>query len=199
MNNELTTQIPIDFAKASALNAQIINSAKMAQQNLYDMAIGFKQMRDEKLYLSLGYKTFGDYCESETGIKRTSVYNYITIIEKLPINFVQSTEQIGKEKLLLLSSLDQPQREEIAQTVDLEYTTVKELKAKIEQLKQQNTKLEEDKQKHKETVADLEKQIEELENRPIDVAVTDNTKEVEDMRQAMMIGVRSMTSCRSKI
>ena len=67
------------YAEAVQLNAQIMTSAKAAQQNLYDMAMGFKKMRDDKLYKELGYDNFGDYCEGETGMKRQSVYEYISI------------------------------------------------------------------------------------------------------------------------
>ena len=54
---------------------------------------------------------------------------------------VQSTEQIGTEKLYLLAKLDEHERTEIAQNTDLENTSVKELKAKIDDLKKANDRL----------------------------------------------------------
>lgn len=136
-----------EFAKASALNAQIINSARMAQQNIYDMATGFKQMRDEKLYIALGYKNFGDYCEKETGMSRQNVYKYINVVEKLPKEFVapcDNKKQLGLQKLTLLATISEQQRETIVETVDLESTTVKELKEQIKSLQTENTKHNED-------------------------------------------------------
>lgn len=47
---------------------------------------------------------------------------------------MQSTAQNGIEKLSLLAKLDEPQREEIVQEVDVESVTVKELKKKIDDL-----------------------------------------------------------------
>jgi arsenate reductase-like glutaredoxin family protein len=91
-------------------------------------------MRDGKLYKELGYKSFEEYCEAETGIKRRQVYNYIAIAEKLPAEFVQSTAQIGSEKLRLLTTLTDDQREEIAENTDLEQTSVKELQRKSKEL-----------------------------------------------------------------
>ena len=187
------------YAEAVQLNAQIMASARAAQQNLYDMAMGFKKMRDDKLYKELGYDNFGDYCEGETGMKRRSVYGYISVVENLPSDFVQSTAQIGKEKLYLLSTIDEEHRTEIVENTDLESTTVKELREQIEQLKQSEAKTKsqleaaeeqnavlsaEKEQFHKASKANLEKlneerernseleqQIRELENRPVDVVV----------------------------
>ena len=187
------------YAEAVQLNAQIMTSAKAAQQNLYDMAMGFKKMRDDKLYKELGYDNFGDYCEGETGMHRKNVYNYISIVENLPADFVTSTLQIGKEKLYLLSTIDEEHRTEIIENTDLESTTVKELREQIEQLKQSEAKTKsqleaaeeqnavlsaEKEQFHRASKANLEKlneerernseleqQIRELESRPVDVMV----------------------------
>lgn len=192
--------VPTDkYAEAVQLNAQIMTSARAAQQNLYDMAMGFKKMRDDKLYKELGYDNFGDYCEGETGMKRQSVYEYISIVDKLPTDFVRSTLQIGKQKLFLLSTIDEEHRTEIIENTDLESTTVKELREQIEQLKQseaktksqleaaeeQNAVLSSEKEQfHRASKANLEKlneernrsanleqQIRELESRPVDVVV----------------------------
>lgn len=124
------------YAEAVQLNAQIMTSARAAQQNLYDMAMGFKKMRDDKLYKELGYDNFGDYCEGETGMTRRNVYKYISVVENLPPDFVNPGSQIGIKKLSLLATIDEEHRTEIIENTDLESTTVKELREQIEQLKQ---------------------------------------------------------------
>ena len=129
--NELTAE----YAKAADLDRKIKVSAQLAQQSLYDMCMGLKEMRDNKLYKELGYQNFEEYCEKEVGFTRQSAYNYIRIAEKLPQDFVNSSLQIGTKKLTLLATLDEPQREEIQQATDLESTSVKELKARIAELK----------------------------------------------------------------
>ena len=113
------------------LNRRIITAAQLAQQSLYEMCMGFKEMRDSKLYKDLGYSDFGDYCESETGFKRAQVYSYISVAEKLPADFVQSTGQIGIQKLYLLSKISEEERAEITQNTDLESSTVRELEQQI--------------------------------------------------------------------
>lgn len=123
-------------ATAYEVDASIKQGAQLAQQGLYQMAQGFKRMRDEKLYISLGYETFEQYCEKETGLKKVQVYNYIAIVENLPAKFVQSTERIGVEKMRLLAKLSPDEQTEIAEKVDLENTTVKQLKKKIAELEE---------------------------------------------------------------
>ena len=135
-------EIMSDNAKyAYTVHAQIVLGAKMVEDGLYQMAKGFKIMRDEKLYKELGYDTFEKYCEAETGMNRRNVYKYITIVEKIPEDFVSSKAQIGKEKLLLLAALDDEQRDKITENTDLENTTVKELKRQIDELTGKNKKL----------------------------------------------------------
>ena len=134
-------QLNAEYKMAIEVDTQIKQSAMQAQQNLYDMAMGFKKMRDEKLYTALGYENFGDYCEKETGMKRRNVYNYIAIAEKLPQEFVHSSAQIGVKKLTLLTTLDNEQREELAENTDLENTSVRELKEIIKDLQAKNDDL----------------------------------------------------------
>lgn len=138
-----STQVSDSYAEAVTCHTAILSGIQLASQGLYQMAQGFKRMRDGKLYKELGYKSFEEYCEAETGIKRRQVYNYIAIAEKLPAEFVQSTAQIGSEKLRLLTTLTDDQREEIAENTDLESTSVKELKRQIDELTGKNKELRE--------------------------------------------------------
>lgn len=189
-------ELSAEYIKAAELDRRIKTSAQLAQQSLYDMCMGFKEMRDSRLYKELGYSDFGEYCEQETGFKRTNVYNYISVAENLPEDFVHSSGQIGIKKLTLLSTLSDEQRETITETTDIENTTVKELKAKIDSVKKQNDALHEEmryreeehetkSQKFKDRIAELEAEIKELENRPIEVAVETDSKEVANLKDAM--------------
>jgi len=194
------TPVTDEYLRALNLNKKIIVSAQLAQQNLYEMCAGFKEMRDSKLYKELGYSTFEDYCEQEAGFKRSQVYKYIAIIEKLPADFVSPGRQIGIRKLYLLASLDEEEREQITSATDLESATVKQLEQQIKQLRADKDKAVAEKsaaeadlalksdtiaalEKTKETLDQrataLEKQIKELENRPIEV-VTETVEKIPD-------------------
>ena len=188
-----------EHIKAVALHQKIVTSAELAQKNLWDMCTSLKEMRDSKLYKELGYSNFEDYCENEVGMKRSNAYNYISIVEKVSLENVQSIGQIGMTKLSLLATISQEQQAEIAEKVDLENTTVKKLKEEIAQLKakiddfqvdievsskkiselqSQNAEweskhdtLEEENNGLWKENEELHKQVRELENRPVEVAV----------------------------
>ena len=126
-----------DEAKyAYTVHAQIVLGAQMVEDGLYQMAKGFKIMRDEKLYKEFGYKSFEEYCETETGIKRRQVYTYISIAENLSEEFVHSNAQnCGVKKLNLLAALDEETRAAVVENVDLENTSVRDLQILKKKLK----------------------------------------------------------------
>ena len=180
-------------------------------------------MHDGKLYKELGYQNFEEYTEDEIGIKRLQARKYVAIASMENGQSTNHFEQLGTEKLYLLSRLDEPQREEIQQNVDVESVTVKELKKRIAEIQNSNAILqgnitnEQEKSaklqaqlesKHREWLqacdektsyaqqlfhaeaklnaeaakaAELEQQIEELEDRPVDVAVQTNDAEIDKL------------------
>ena len=192
-------ELSAEYIRAAELDRRIKTSAQLAQQSLYDMCMGFKEMRDSRLYKELGYSDFGEYCEQETQINRQNVYKYIKVAENLPSEFVSSGRQIGIKKLYLLSSLSESERTELAESIDLESTTVKELKAKIDILQNERDRAMEsnaeashqvfmaDKKvlEMKNKVTQLEAEIKDLESRPIEVAVETDSKEVANLKDAM--------------
>lgn len=192
-------ELSAEYIKAAELDRRIKTSAQLAQQSLYDMCMGFKEMRDSRLYKELGYSEFNDYCKSETGFSDRQVYNYISIVEKLPKELVNSSSLIGVKKLTLLAKLSDEERTELAENIDLESTTVKELKVKIDILQNERDRAMEsnaeashqvfmaDKKvlEMKNKVTQLEAEIKELESRPIEVAVETDSKEVANLKDAM--------------
>ena len=187
-----------EYLKALNLNRKIITAAQLAQQSLYEMCMGFKEMRDSKLYKELGYSDFGDYCEQETGFKRSQAYSYIAIAEKLPADFVRSSGQIGVKKLELLTRISEEERTEITASTDLESATVKELEQQIKELKQKNSEQTTENQQLRakctleaSRAEHAEKKVKELESRPIETAIEyrdripDNYVTIEAMEKAV--------------
>lgn len=176
--------------QAVELHQKIIVSANLAQQNIWDMCTGLKKMRDDKLYKELGYANFEDYCENEVGFNRKQAHKYISIIENIKLENVHSNGHLGVTKLALLATVSEQEQTEIAEKIDLENTTVKQLKAEIDSLKEKNQeitdrsidyckKLNLEKNKTKE----LTEKVEELESRPIEVAVaepSDNERRLQE-------------------
>lgn len=198
--------------QAIELHQKIIVSANLAQQNIWDMCNGLKTMRDNKLYKELGYQNFEDYCENEVGMKRSNAYNYISIVEKINPENVQTFGQISKSKLMLLATISEHEQAEIAEKLDLENTTVKQLKAEIDKSidycrQLNNAKKDADYYKQqadtsKESYRNIENQlaeeknknfkltnkVQELESRPIEVAVaepSDNERRLNETIKAL--------------
>jgi hypothetical protein len=187
--------------QAIELHQKIIVNANLAQQNIWDMCNGLKTMRDNKLYKELGYQNFEDYCETEVGFNRKQAHKYISIIENIKLENVHSSGHLGVTKLALLATVSEPEQAEIAEKLDLENTTVKQLKAEIEKLKVEKSNLNDEKEnlqnsnnylktdfkevcqnkaevdrlltKEQNRNSELEAKIKELESRPIEVAVAE--------------------------
>ncbi|MBD5143786.1 MAG: hypothetical protein HDT22_09315 [Ruminococcus sp.] len=150
-------------SRAIALDRSIKIHAQIAQQSLYEVCKGLKEMHDDKLYKELGYPDFENYCISEVGIKKVQAYNFISIAERLSENFVQSIEQIGTTKLALLAKLDELERKEVIQTVDVESVTVKKLKEKIKEIKfQHDLELDDQKDQYEKKLQELEQERENI-------------------------------------
>ncbi|MGN0592013.1 MAG: hypothetical protein ACI4JQ_02060 [Ruminococcus sp.] len=196
--NEVVSE---EYMQAVQLNRSIIANAQAAQMSLYEMCKGLKEMRDGKLYKELGYQNFEMYCEQEVGIKRRAAYKYISIIDNISDNFVHAHAQnIGTEKLYLLSTLSEDDRQEITERVDVEDVTTRQLKAEIDKLKMENkqlgdanAQLTKDWQEMSSTceaaeerAKQLAEQVQELQERPIEVVASPVNDEVEKMRQAML-------------
>jgi type I site-specific restriction endonuclease len=197
--------VSADYTRAVALTRSIIANAQAAQQSLYEVCKGLKEMRDGKLYKELGYANFEDYTENEVGIKHSQAAKYVSIASVLTDEISTRVEQIGVTKLALLAKLDEPTREAVQESVDVESATVKELKAKVKEL--EASKEAKDKQfqaameskdaeiadvragwkRRSDTLIEkiqmLNAHIKELEERPVEHDVVDNTEELEALRK----------------
>ena len=199
MKNELSAS----YSKALDLHNKILVSAQLAQNNLWDMCAGLKEMRDGKLYKELGYQNFEDYCQAEFNMNRTQAHKYISILEN---KNVYSSKHLGVTKLYLLSTLSEAEQAEITAANDVENMTVKQLESEIRQLKEKNAALKLDlgelAEEHERTceqatadsktisglrqsISSLNQTIEELESRPIEVAVAEPSDDVRRLKETI--------------
>ena len=148
--------------QAFELHYRIISSADTAQSALWDMCKNLKEMRDSKLYKALGYKNFEDYCEKEVGMKHSNAYRYISVVERINPESFPLVGQIGIKKLSLLATLSSEQQTEVAEKVNLEETTYKDLKAEIDKLKTHNRDLGAAKDKAVAALTPLEDELRQL-------------------------------------
>lgn len=214
VENIVETQevLSVEYSKALSLNRKIKANAQILADVIFELGQQLKEMRDGKLYKELGYKNFEEYCKAEIGFTRKNAYRYIGIAENLSENFVTSMSQnVGLAKLEIISKLDESQREQLQETMNLENVTVKQLQEEVKKLKTENAELKEtvsstnelvvsvqntnavlkaqNSEKVKtlnEQIEKLENQIKELENRPIEVAVkedTETSREISNLRR----------------
>ena len=140
---EFTTKLPPAPAEATTpeylaafnLNARIHYCKDSVERGLAEMCMLIEQMRNGKQYRQLGYQNFEDYCQGEFGFTRMNGTRYADIGKMLSgenvTSMLQNVQSLGMTKLSLLAKLDEPTREAVTETVDVESVTVKELKAQI--------------------------------------------------------------------
>lgn len=113
---------------------QIVACGSMAGQYLVEMAYKLKHMRDGKLYRAAGFEEFGDYAEQAIGIKERQAYNYISITEKLPQDFLIKNAGLGITKLSILAAADKEDRIQVVESGQAESANVRELQEYIKKL-----------------------------------------------------------------
>lgn len=142
--------------EARQLHQKIVTSAQLVAQNLWEMCSALKEMRDKKLYIHLGHQNFEEYCENELQITRQQAYKYISIVNNLKPDFVNSSLQIGVTKLALLASISDDEREQVMTQTDVESATVRELRDQIKGLQAEKERLKTDLSESSEVVKTLQ-------------------------------------------
>lgn len=192
--------------QALELHNKILVSAQLAQNNLWEMCSGLKQMRDGKLYRELGYQNFEEYCGAEFNMSRRNAYHYISVVENISPENVKTFSHFGRSKLMLLSTLSEENQQKITAENDVESMTVKQLEAQIKQLKSDNDRLSgtnadikeqldiarddyrnvhQEKLELRKQVAHLKDKIDVLESRPIEVAVAEPSEDVRRLKETI--------------
>ncbi len=153
-------------AKFVLIHNNILNAGAMITNSVILLSKNLKVMRDEKLYLEADCETFEDYAEKICGLKRSQAYKYIQVLEQLGEEFVHSSGQIGITKLTLLSSLPEEERQKVIETVNVEDSSVIELRNKIEEITNKSNKEKENfknkEQSYKYSIAELENELTKL-------------------------------------
>lgn len=128
---------------------EIMYCGNMAGQFVVELARNLKKMKDAELYTAAGFSSFGEYAEDAVGIKERQAYNYIKILDEFTDEFLQSNAKLGITKLSLLASAPEEIRSKLTESEESDEMTVRELKARIEEL-------EREKEQHAEQLSMLE-------------------------------------------
>jgi hypothetical protein len=168
-NKNEVVVMSVEYSQAVQADALIESGFEMTQMGIAKVCRGVKLMHDGKLYRQLGFQNFEEYCQNKGFTKQygNQLVKIAEMLEHENGNSVSVLKNLGVKKLYQLAMLEPEQREEIIQTVDVESVTVKELKSEISTLKQNKQQ--------------LESQIQELENRPVEVM--QSTAELEEIER----------------
>ena len=187
------------YEQAYTLHRRIVVNAQSAQDSLFEVCKGLKEMRDKELFKELGYENFKDYSSAELGMTSRNANRYISIAEMVEKSGTSMSPNIGTTRLYLLSTLAEDDRKEVAESTDLEHISVRDLQKKIDELKaeKETAAQEAEAAKRKESkafeqlsivktdsemlskkVQELQAELKELEARPVEVAV-ENDPEAE--------------------
>lgn len=140
------------------LHERICYNAKKSAEHWVEMASAIREMRDSKRYKAAGFEDFADYTVNALGIKERQAYNYISVIEKLPEEFIRAHATIGVTKLALLTSVNEEEREEILEKIDIDTAKTSEINAEVKAAIEERDKATQQLALVLEEKADLEKE-----------------------------------------
>lgn len=213
------------YEQAYTLHRKIIINAQAAQESLFEFCKGLKEMREKELYKELGYKDIDEYSSAELGMTSRNVRRYISVAEMAENGRTPVSANLGITKLYLLSTLSDEEREEVSETTDLEAVSKRDLEEKIKNLKAQNADimaqlnaagdkvLEAERKENKafeqlsvvktdsemlsKKVIELQAEIKELNSRPIEVAVDEETEK--KYKEKLKKKEQALTELRSQL
>ena len=178
--------------QAYLLHNQIMASGALVSQYLLSMCKDLKTMRDEKLYLELGYKDFGEYCDKAVGIGARQGYTYIQSLEKLGANVIEENSHLGITKLSLLAQMNPVDRVQAIEGGELENMSTREVKELVEKSNAQSEQLSlltEERDDLRDENADLEELVhklktenEELKNKPTEISPEPSAEKIAEIR-----------------
>lgn len=192
--------ITAETKSALDVHNSIIAAEQTAATAIMSLCENLKKMRDTGLYKSLGFERFEDYTEQACNIKKRQAYNYIQTYERLGGSFLQSNAQLGITKLQLLTEVCAVDRDDFVAENDLEGMSVAELKKLVEENQQKGEQLsfledkiakaEDDSDEKDKRITELQEEIEQLRNRPVEVAVQEPS--AEDIEKAVAARTQSL-------
>lgn len=197
--NEITVTTEDRNKQAFVLHNQIMVNGTIATQYLLNMCRDLKTMRDEKLYIELGYNDFGEYCDKAVGIGSRQGYTYIQSLEKLGANLIEENSHLGITKLSYLAQMNPVDRIQALDSGKLENMSTREVKELVEKsnaqseqlsllteerddLQSENDKLCDENVELDTLVRKLKEANEELRSRPIEISSEPSDEKIAEIR-----------------
>lgn len=130
---------PGRMEEAHRLHCSIVAKGNLVVTTLAELGADLKRMRDDKLYIEMGYPSFEGYTGEMLGMKERQAYNYIRVYEQLPRDLLESG--LGIKKLELLTGVPALDRAEFVKDHDLDGMSTRELRDLVKDLYGRNEQL----------------------------------------------------------
>jgi len=137
---EMTTELTPQESEFRETHQTIINAGNLAADCVATFAKNLKHMHDSELYTAAGFGSFEDYTERTMNIKKSQAYKYLSLADNEQL--FHSSGKIGITKLSLIAGAPEEHQATLLESAK-DNKTVKELKAKLAELQQDNTKKDE--------------------------------------------------------
>lgn len=167
------------------LHETILYAGSTATAYFVEFAKKLKEMRDSKLYETVGFNNFAEYVEQAVNIKQRQAYKYIEVYENFSEEFLKRNSKLGVTKLLLITSLDEEEKEQIATEIVENGVTVEELKKIIDEKESRISQLELDLKENNQKVIEQSNQKIEKAKKALEKALKDKedlTKRYEELK-----------------
>ena len=161
-------EISAAYKEAVMCHQRVVENGKLAGATLLEMGRALKEMRDKKLYIQLGFESFGQYVEGNGDycFKERQAYTYIKATESFSEKFLTDHADLGVTKIGLLTALSEGDAVEVIEAHnDLAGMTadeVKELVREKQGLGEQLAFWKDETQKAKDGKADMIAKIDKL-------------------------------------
>ncbi|MDE6706624.1 MAG: hypothetical protein K2K06_01090 [Oscillospiraceae bacterium] len=130
----------VEYSQAVQADDLVNNGLKLAQIGIAQMCTGVKMMHDDKLYKQFGFKNFEEYCQSKGFTKQygNQLVRIAKMLEQENGNSSFHFEKLGVKKLYQLAMLEPEQRDKLAQNVELETASTRDIEKEIKVIKAQH-------------------------------------------------------------
>lgn len=195
---------------AVSLDQRIREHTTAIGEHFIALAQSLKQMRDEKLYIELGYNTFDAYIEgSGHPFRARQAYNYIRVYENFDKKFIEEHSSLGVTKLEMLTKIFRGDVENFIEENNVEEMSSRELKEAIDKinalseqvsfLTDENDKLKAEKEET-ELPADVLSEMNELRKKceSLSVTVSERDKEVDGLAGARLEAENKLKSAEAE-
>lgn len=105
---EISTEI-----KAQEIHEKAIGYYKLSEEFGYKFLMEVKQIRDERLFIDLGFENFGEYVETNFNYSRRTINERIATAEAWGEEYKRALARLGKHKAKQLGVLPKEVREKV--------------------------------------------------------------------------------------